>query len=204
MNGLSLSWDSAIGKLGEADTTDFPEPLSRDELLECARHLISSPGMPLFSITTMLDHNETAWAFCHGCVMNLLKWFPVLAVMRNSHIIILNLHEVVLNEHIIDDLIYLNCPPEPVASPATTNVGDTIAVGLTEQSEQPRTGPAKGSSGQMPIHVDVPGIVDALSVFAELQGFSAKSHHTDTGGISFPAADSHSSTCKRDISIFVH
>ena len=114
MNGLNLSWESALGKLEEADTTDFPGPLSRDELLECARHLISSSGMPLLSITRMLEHDETAWTFCHGCVMNLLQWFPVLAVMHKSHIIMLNLHEVVLDEHIVDDLIHLDCPPEPV------------------------------------------------------------------------------------------
>ena len=41
-------------------------------------------------------------------MMNLLKWFSVLAMVYESLIFMLNLHEVMFDEHIVDDLIHLD------------------------------------------------------------------------------------------------
>lgn len=179
MNGLNLTWDTALSELGEAGDVDFPGPLSRDELVECARHLVSSPGMPLLAVTKMLQRDETAWSFAHGCAMCLLRWFPILVVVRKAHTVVLNLHEVVLDEHIVKDLLNLDCSREPEADQPASSAAATT--GSVSQATKRTPGPAKGSGGRPATHVTVPGIVDAVSTFAELHGFSAQSRRcTDT------------------------
>ena len=176
MNGLNLTWGTTLAELAQADENDFPGPLSRDDLLDCARHLTSSPGMPLRLLTKMLQREEGTWSFCHGCAMNLLRWFPILVVIRRSHTVVLNLHEVVLDEHIVDDLLHLDVSPMSEQPPlAAATAPEPIEV------TRPTPGPSKGTGGRVPLHVAVPRIVDAVSSFAELHSFSAQSRwRTDT------------------------
>ena len=140
----------------------------------------------------MLQRDETAWSFAHGCVMNLLRWFPVLVVVRKAHIVVLNLHEVVLDEHIVDDILHWDCPPEP-EQPTPTATSAAASDATTASRRMP--GPAKGSGGRPAIHEVMPGIVDAVSSFAELHGFSAQSRRrTDTAmtnGVSIQQIRSH-------------
>ena len=116
INGLHLSWGTALSE--QAEDEEFPGPLSRDELLECAHYIVSSPGLPLLSIIESVLGKQAArqWSFHHACTVNLMQWFPVMAVFRRSQIAMLNLHEMVLDEHIVDDLLHLDCSP-PLAQP---------------------------------------------------------------------------------------
>ena len=59
--------------------------------------------MQLPSLLEALGKMEHSWAFHHGCAMNLLEWFPVLVVMRSFTVVVINLHEAVLDEHLLDD-----------------------------------------------------------------------------------------------------
>ena len=55
-----------------------------------------------------LVKNETSWRFPHGCALNLLEWFPVLVVMQSFSVVVINLHEAVLDKHLLDDLINID------------------------------------------------------------------------------------------------
>lgn len=192
-NGLNFSWDSAVTELEEADDSAFPGPLLRDELLECAQHLISCAGVPLTSLIKLLNREKSTWAFNHGCTWNLLGWLPLLAVVKKSSIVLLNLHEVVLEEQLVDDLVHLDCSGTPDSSELFES--SNIEEGDSEATPRSKPGPAKGSGGRVLIHIAMPEIVSVVSAFAELHWFAAQSRRRNdiatTNGVSLQQIRTH-------------
>ena len=103
-----------------------------------------------------------------------------------GHFVVLNLHEVVLDAEIMDNLLQLdqlqpviNCASVRVgaADGDSDNDGDKVS-GKTCQTAM-RPGPAKGHRGQTPLHVAHPEVVEAVASFAELHGFLAQERRRD-------------------------
>ena len=147
--------------------------------------------MHLPSLLQALGKTERSWAFHHACAMNLLECFPVLVVMRSFSVVVINLHEAVLDEHLLDDLINVDKQDN------TTAVRDNIvlAPAPVEAAAQHKPGPAKGHGGRTPIHIHYPNLVDTMATFIGLHGFSAQERRrTDTAntcGVSLEQIRSH-------------
>ena len=71
--------------------------------------------------------------------MNLLKCFPVLVVMRSFSVVVINLHEAVLDEHLLDNLI--NVYKQDNATAVRDNI--VLAPAPVEAAAQHKPSPAK-------------------------------------------------------------
>ena len=184
LHGLRMDWESALRNLAESDADAFPGPLGKEDLTACARAMDCTAAMALPELLTAIGKDaERSWAYNHACVMSLLELFPVLILIRRSNIVVLNLHEAVLDAEIMDDLLCVDhlqaAEPSGVRSPSLP----TAPVGPTPQLHT-RPGPAPGQGGRKPIHEVHPEIVDVVTSFAEMHGFSAQERRrTDTSHV---------------------
>lgn len=202
MHSLDMDWESALGNIADADYDAFVGPLTSADLVQSARVLQALPGMSLPALLQALGKTEHSWGFHHACAMNLLEWFPVLVVMHSFSVVVINLHEAVLDEHLLDDLINIDEQDGTAAvgdePDDTAAVRDDVALApapVEAAAQHRKPGPAKGHGGRTPIHIHYPNLVDTMATFIGLHGFAAQERrHTDTAntcGVSLQQIRSH-------------
>ena len=79
------------------------------------------------------------------------------------------------------DLLLVDEDFEDSAESSRSGISDTVAENRDQPLQRTKPGPAPGHGGRKPLQETHPGLVQAVTDFAELHGFPAKERrHTDT------------------------
>ena len=143
-------------KLSEAESNaaELQGPLTAAELISIGQVLRTTSALPV-SILIQEARGcqiELDFGLVHAASVNIMGWFPVLTVTRRHTIVAVNLHEAVLEEELVEDLLSLDA-----GGSTTVNNGEQNHNEQQEQQEQqPRRqqqhnpGPPKGQGDDQP------------------------------------------------------
>ena len=109
LNGISYTWEMAMCSLTDALVADeeIPGPLSVTDVIKCGQLLRTTNAL---SVSQLTDHVRKPSSVTAAALQVLLKWLPALLIHEHSShaLVLVNLHELVMNSQSMSDLLNLD------------------------------------------------------------------------------------------------
>ncbi len=139
-NDTSLSWEEAFDN--GLTSSDFPGPLTGEQIIEAGKIVSSNTSASVAEIAESLGLSGLTMHTLFGIVSNVCQWFPVMSIVRENRGVVIDLHEMLVNEEMLVDVLTID---EEEAEPKVTEQDDQ------NQSEKPKYH-RKGKGRRKPIH----------------------------------------------------
>ena len=182
-NDKDMSWEDGFVKISDVASNNekLPGPLSAGEIKDAGEILRDRPMASITEILGTLGLDDGSHGYQIAVAKNIAEWFPVLVLTQGSQIMALNLHEMVLQNDILNDFLNLDLPKEQTPKqPPPPPPPPSDEPQKSDATNKSKPGPKPGKGGRPALHSARPEVVQCITDFIKQHGFAAHEKRQET------------------------